>query len=592
MNLQDCEIISKEIGYGDLGVYGDMGYEIIPSVNGICYQNIISTHPKSIIKYKIPENYNFFSCKIALNDSSEEFSSANFKIYVDDELRFSSYNLGKFVISNVEIILDDNSTITLECDIQNKIITHCLWIDCLFSSKPEYILDSIRRTKIKTKYIKNKCENLIVSYLDENFIEYAQLLRQSIINNSKIDLNFVYLIEDKDCLRQFCISNNSNYIEIADIYDCEISTKKEKSIYHKAATYSVAKFINAENYIILDLDMICGSDISTLIERINATTDEILICRDAHTEGLSFGDLISSDWSAYNGTKKSKHILGLQIHECQSNTIINSGVIAGKKEAILNIEDQIRRLSPASLYYLNEIDNPVREQALFNLALIRYNKYQLLHKKYNLQALWEEIIIDYKNNKLSFFSEEFSPCMIHFNGPESKSILNKINSNIKNKQDFNINRIKSGRRIAELLSNDNIKILDIQNDDGIINSFIKTTQSKNYKIEKIINNQKQIINAFESLFTLPIEDLYIEIKNSKHKFDAVILSNLDTQTNTALKLSLLTNNLKEKGFVIFNQYNNENTIMNILDKKEDLYNLRVNEIIEESPIQKIYILSK
>ena len=53
MYLQDCEIIEQEIEYGTLGTYGNLGYSIIPSVNSICYQNIISAHPNSVIKFKI-----------------------------------------------------------------------------------------------------------------------------------------------------------------------------------------------------------------------------------------------------------------------------------------------------------------------------------------------------------------------------------------------------------------------------------------------------------------------------------------------------------------------------------------------------------
>ena len=72
----------------------------------------------------------------------------------------------------------------------------------------------------------------------------------------------------------------------------------------------------------------------------------------------------------------------------------------------------------------------MREQALFNLALIKYNKYQILHKKYNLQAIWEEILIESENNEVKAYSEDFSPCLIHFNGPDSKKILNEIIDNL------------------------------------------------------------------------------------------------------------------------------------------------------------------
>lgn len=592
MNLQDCELISKEISYGNLGIYGDMGYEIIPSVNGILYKNIISAHPNSSIKYKIPKDSTFFSCKIALNDSSEEFSSCNFEIYVDEELRFSSHNLGKFVISHAEIILDNNSEIELVCKIQNKIICHGLWIDASFNNKPKYVLDSINKTRIKSKYHKEKYENVIASYLDTNFIKYAKTLKDSILKNTKSNIKFVYFIEEKEDLIKYCLENDATYLFITDIHDKDISEKGQESIYHKASTYSVAKFINAENYIILDLDMICVSNIQNLIERINVTTDEILVCKDSHTEGLSFGDLIVSSWSAYKGNKNCKHILNLNEAELKSILIINSGLIAGKKKALLSIEDQINRIAPLSLYYLSENNNPIREQAIFNLALIKYNKYQILHKKYNLQAIWEEILIESENNEVRAYSEDFSPCLIHFNGPDSKKILNQIIDNLETNKIFKINRVKSGRKLAEKINKSNIQILDVQNDDGIIESFIKTTSCKSYKIEKIYSNHKSILNAFETPFDLQIEDQYIELKNNKNKYDAVIVSNLDNIGNCVTKLSLCLKLLNENGLLIFNQYDNEIKLEEIISRKEDLKALKLNETIEENPIQKIYIMSK
>ena len=52
MYLQDCELIKQEIEYGNLGIYGNLGYSIIPSVNSIFYHNIISAHPETILQMK------------------------------------------------------------------------------------------------------------------------------------------------------------------------------------------------------------------------------------------------------------------------------------------------------------------------------------------------------------------------------------------------------------------------------------------------------------------------------------------------------------------------------------------------------------
>jgi hypothetical protein len=55
MNLQDCQLLYGEVGHGTLGIYGDSGYGIIVSVNGLSFNNFISAHPKAILKYKIPD---------------------------------------------------------------------------------------------------------------------------------------------------------------------------------------------------------------------------------------------------------------------------------------------------------------------------------------------------------------------------------------------------------------------------------------------------------------------------------------------------------------------------------------------------------
>jgi len=598
MNLQDCEIIEKDIQYGDIGIYGNMGYEIIPCVNGIAYQNIISTHPNSSIKYKISKEHKYFSCKLALNDSSEDFASANFEIYVDGKIAHYTKNLGKFFLAHVDIILDENSEIEIKCIFNEKIICHCLWIDpILQTDSPKYLLDSISKTKINIQKFK-KCSTCIVSFENRKFIHYALALKQSILKHTKEYINFVYLIDEKD-QELIDLFGDDIVVPICCVDNLNISEKGIKAIHHKASTYSIAKLIDAEKYLILDIDMLCTSSLDSLFERIEITNDEIiLICKDAHTDGISFGDLITSEWSAYKGSKRCKTILNLSPIEIRNENIVNGGVIAGRKKAFLSLDDSIRRLKPTSLFYLNDdIETPVREQALLNLALIKNNNFEILHKKYNLQVLWEEILIDYKQDNLRVISEEFEPNIIHFNGNESKKMLEEILLNIRSGKEFSIERVKSGRIIAEKLNNtNNIKILDIQNDDGIITSFIKTTNCKSYKIDKITNFSKIIINSFESPLQKNIEDLFLELrylKNNSDKYHAVILGNLDTTSNIKIKLLNAVDLLLDGGLIIFNQYNNEKALLeDILSQNEDFIKLKLNETIEENFNQKIFILSK
>ena len=238
----------------------------------------------------------------------------------------------------------------------------------------------IERTKEKF----NVC---IASFIDTKFIKYAEILQQTIRDKSSIEIKFVYLGESSREIIEFCNNTNSIFIPISCVYGQDIANKQVQAIYHKPSTYSIAKVINANIYIIIDVDMICTSDINLLVERIESNNPEsISVCKDAHTEGLTFGDLIIAEWSAYKGSVNNKHMLRMTPKELSSPLIINSGVIAGKRKAILGVEDTMRRLMPSSIFYLNDkISEPVREQALMNLTMIKYGEVELLHKKYNLE---------------------------------------------------------------------------------------------------------------------------------------------------------------------------------------------------------------
>lgn len=600
MRLQDCDLIYDEIGHGYLGTYGDSGYGIIVSVNGNSYDHYVSAHPDSLLRYKIPENAQYFSCELALNDSSEDFASVDVEFIVDGNTQYYAHNIGKFCIVNVEFLLDDNSILEIKTTATNKIICHSLILNPSFSNKkPKYLLCPIHKSKISTEYYtKEKYDVCIASVINDGFVEYAKLLHKTILSKTARNIKFVYFGEATPLTTEFCKSINATLIEIVCVYELNINEKKSLSIYHKPSSYCVAKLINADIYCILDVDMICASDISNLIERIESNSNtSISVCKDSHTEGLCYGDLVMSEWSAYKGSNRDGITLQLKPNEINSSLIINSGVIAGKKKAILGIEDTLRRMMPSSLFYLNQnLNVPVREQALMNLAMIRYSDVEVLHKKYNLQVLWEEVEINFDGKEINANSEEFEPCLVHFNGDISKPYLDEFVTNFYAQKTYNLDRIKCGSKIAEELKDKKmVKILDLQNDSGIVLSFIKATKCKSYKVERITNQEKIIINAFEEPFSKAIEDKMLEVKQTKYKanrFDAVIVGNLDNAINVSILLDDAMDLVAEDGFILFNEYkDSEAKFENIKSRNKNFELLRIKETIQENINQKILILT-
>lgn len=601
MNLQDCQLLYSEVGHGTLGTYGDSGYGIIVCVNGLSFNNYISAHPQAILRYRIPESSQYFSCQLALNDSSEEFATVDFEFIVDGDTKYFAHNVGKFSLVDVEFLIDNNSILEIRITSTNKIVCHALLLNSSFSNKrPNYILCPIHKSKISTeKYTKEKFNVCIASFVDTKFIKYAEVLQKTIKDKSSINVKFVYLGESSPEIIDFCQRTNSIFIPISCIYGEDIANKQVQAIYHKPSTYSIAKIINANIYIVVDVDMVCTSDINLLAERIESNNPQsISVCKDSHTEGLTFGDLIIAEWSAYKGSITNKHMLRMTPKELSSPLIINSGVIVGKRKSILGVEDTMRRLMPSSIFYLNDkVSEPVREQALMNLSMIKYGEVEILHKKYNLQVLWEELSFDYDGEQIKAHSEDFEPCFAHFNGHISKSHLDNFIEKYNSNTPYKIDRIKCGSKISDLLKNRKmIKILDLQNDSGIVMSFIKTTNCKSYKVERITNTEKITINAFEEPFSKPIEDKMLELKQLKYRaneYDAVIVGNFDNPTNVSILLTKALDLLSENGFVIFNQYiQSEATLELIKGRNLDFVNIKIIDSIEENLNQKIYILQK
>lgn len=570
MYLQDCEIIEQDIEYGKLGLYGDLGYEIIPSVNFVCYQNIISAHPKSLIKFKI-KNHKYFSCKLALNDSSNDNATASFEIYADNKLVHYSKNVKKKELVDVFCNIQNCNSLTLKSYYENNSICHALYIDpILHEESPSFVLDSMYLTKIKnTQY---NTDFAIVSFIDENYISYAENLCSQIKQNTKNNIQFIFFCPiDTQSLIDFCEKISAILIPIEDKFNQQISSKGNHTIYSKAASFSVAKFIDAEKYLILDQDMILCNEFDLLIEEINrANEGQILICKDAHTEGITFGEIICSSWSAYEGSNKCQSILNLSPEEFQNELVINSGLIAGDKKALLALDDFMRRILPTSLFYLEENkSNTMREQSLVNLALIRYGNYKEIHKKFNLQAIWEEFELDIKDGIVKCKSLNFNPVFLHFNGKEAKKILNSGIAAIKNKLSYKFYKHSIAKDLCENI-NGKIHILDLQNDDVILKSFqTHLDYCESYKLynSKLIKNNIEEIIKDEFLYLLSLQD-------SKKEFDFIILSNMDSEINIARKLMICKNLLSKNGKIIFKEYNtSEYTFENIKNKNIDLEDL-------------------
>ena len=585
IKLEECNILKSEIEYGELGINCNAGYDIIVSVNNNSLCNYISAHPKSQILFELPENSKFFTCKVGLNDSSDNLTSADFEIKVDGQTKFISKNVKKHKVQNVEIFLNENENIELICNYNNSSICHALWIEpCVHFEEPKYSICPFNTTLINNKCkLNEKFDKCIACYFDKNNFSYFVFFHNQIQKYTDEKIKFVVFCEN-------WIEEHKEFISSNDIHVIEIKNKNcndTMGFLNKSALYTVANYINAEKYLLIDVDIIPMNDVKLIFDEVKSE-DTIYVTRDAHTDGLSFGDIICENWSAYVGTHDCKNILQLNPSEINNDFIMNSGVIAGKSKAIFSFYSELCKMLPLSEFYFKE--NPkvgLREQAVANLAVIKQKDYEVLHKKYNLQVLWEEINISLSNNKLEALSGDFEPLFVHFNGPAAKEDLKKLINCIENNIDFEYEKHKFGKYLDKFLDSEEVKILDLQTNETLIESFARNS-SRKFEILKISPDKKNIIRN-NSFSESRIEDLYFELKKiiSSQTFDVSLISNLDNYHNILTKLIM---SLRCSKYICFNEYNFGHVKIEDILEYLNAGEAKLVQDYEENPNQKIYVL--
>ncbi len=520
MYLENLTPIETFISHGNLGLKGSMGYEIIPSVNGQNYNHIISAHASSILKYDLNQKYNSFHCYIALNDSSSDQASVEFQVICDGKLSFVSSKVKKFdKLRPVNIDISGVSTLELRCFNHGDNVSHSLWIDALCSEgKIDHHVGPFNNTHINLDFERRKSKYACIVFASGNMAKFLYAFLKTFQKNSNLNdcVNYIVISEESFVIRKIAKIFNAIVIRSYKTLNYPVTSPVD----FKDSTYSICSFIDADYFVISDIDILVEKDLSNSFE-----DGKIGICRDANTEDYTFGQLIESDWSAYSGNKEWLEFLKLTQHEKECKDIINSGILLGSKKDFLILNDELRKLLPESQFYLCFNNGTyAREQALINLALIRTSNYKILDKSYNYQLLWEN------------FPEKVQDICLHLTGQESK---NKYKYLIDQQCDDIFHKINK----------------------NLFEDFLELNSFKNILCIGNLNFDNKVSN-----------DDWVKLKkisNQDNSFDCVVYDHFDDLANTKVRLFLINKILKEGKVVILTSKENLR-IFNSLQIEYDL----------------------
>lgn len=416
MYLNEINNFYKKSQYGEIGTNGQLGYDgHLISIQERYYENSISAHPPSILIFDLNKQYNNITCEVGLNDTSHSDASADFYIYADNNLVACCYNvIPKEKPRKINANIHYCERLRLEIRTNNPVFTHAVWLDPIVSISNNSIVGSMGEILIEDPQIDEHYKICIATCISPEYTKFAYTFLESIRLNSNLDEYKIIL---------FVLDINEEIIEVAEKYDCKIVNCKfpnNKGFFFKTAMYSVAKIIDADKYLMIDIDTVIQKPINQVFESMNSLSrNNILITREEQVHyNKSIGAAVTTNEWPYFGFNEDANLLKLQEKDFNFRFVCNGGVIFGFKESILALEDMIKSFMPYSKHWESLNPNVFwREQGILNLAISRMNSVITLDRSYNYQLLHRSI------------DESNDAHILHFNGENGKKQFNKFKLN-------------------------------------------------------------------------------------------------------------------------------------------------------------------
>ncbi len=435
MYLDSFPLLEAHVGYGDLGMHGSLGYENkTVSIQRQQYPHALSTHPPAYLRFQVDRRFVSFSCQVALNDDVREKSSyAHFSVMADGrEVAVALYvRPGE---SPRTLLADITGAEHLELVVRTNRWEYChaVWLDPQVSDTlmaGSKLLDCLGRVEMISPALLPRATHCIATVVSPGFEALLDDLLGSLYANGGLqDALLVVLIVDGDAA---CEQVARKYQ--ATVIQCRSHARINATT--KAALYSIARVVNAERFLCLDADMLVLSDLRPVFHAIDACPEgSILACREGNGRGWHHFDTLGHALrSVYGGRDADlKLLLGNPDGEGEYSLVVNDGLFAGGRAALLALDSFLRGLPHAPRWTDEKRDIWWRNQFLFNLALARLRCGVELDAGYNLQLNSQEVEFSSQEGRIQAVWDGHPVRVLHFNGlgrhkyPEWRNLFARV----------------------------------------------------------------------------------------------------------------------------------------------------------------------
>ena len=421
MHLTQMKPAYAHTGYGKLGLRGELGYEgKRVRVGGRHYDHAISAHPPSRVRFALDGRYQSLRCRVALNDDVPGGAShATFTVFADGRLMASAHHVAAGEPPH-EIFADVRGAATVELDVSTSRWNHChaVWIDPELDESPLTesagqtgfpLLDCLARAEVPAPVAGARTSRCIATVVSPKYSELVDDLLGSLrANGGCHDAKVVVFGLDAD---EGCARAVAKYG--ATFIPCRSHARINAT--SKALLYSVARIVDADQYLCLDADMLVLGDLGPIFAALETMPPgTILACREGNGFGLH--DLGQSFRDTYSGSEDDARLLQLTDEEKRYPLVVNDGLFAGSREALLALDGSIRGLRNAVTWVDRRHDNWWRNQFIFNLTLARLGCGVRLDDGWNLQLHTQDVTWRTIDGRPRALWHERPVRVLHFSG--------------------------------------------------------------------------------------------------------------------------------------------------------------------------------
>jgi hypothetical protein len=214
----------------------------------------------------------------------------------------------------------------------------------------------------------------------------------------------------------------------AVLFRCRPQARIDATV--KSVLYTVARAVEAERFVCLDADMLVLGSLGPLFAALEVCPEgTILACRERCGWFRDLADALCCGY-LYGGEESDiQRLLGRQNGEGGYPFVVNDGLFAGNRSALLALDGCIRGM-PGVLAWVDERHEiRIRNQFIFNLALAHLSCGVELDPAYNVQLHAEHVDTGVEGGRARAWCAGREARVLHFNGwgrsrhPEYRSLF-------------------------------------------------------------------------------------------------------------------------------------------------------------------------